>query len=417
MTETSKPLVEAGVTRGTDAPRFNLRMSFQLDDLQEMLTVATDSGASDVKIQTGDYVFVFWRRAWYPLNERPLEGTEVERILAMLCGASAVSKIAGRGEEDQAPEFFRKGARTLLRFRLNAVGARIGSEARGISITMRTIPEIIPDLGALGLPLVLHEALLDPEGLKFISGPTGSGKTTLIAATIKERLKEQPGPNIITYESPAEFPFGREMLGKTPLVAQSEIGQHIASWHRAGPTAMRRKGDLVMMGEIRDVETAESTVEMALTGHGVITTIHASTPQETMFRLIEMFPEGARSAAAAKLLGAVKLISAVRVEKMNSGRQVQLRSWLEFDVELKERMQSPENPYPQWAGLVKAEVDRLGQSFVDACRPWILQGEMDEPKFRKVTGLSRATSEERFAEIVAAGQASTNADLEYREAA
>lgn len=397
--------IAAGQTRGTEAPKFNLVMGFKKDDLYAMLTAATDAGASDVKIQSTDYIFVYWKRAWHPFNDRSLEGNEVGLILAWLCGPESMPKISGGGEIDQAPEFFRAGERVLMRFRLNAIGARITNEARGVSITLRTIPNDIPDLAALNLPAMLQQDLLSKTGLKIISGPTGSGKTTLIASVIKERQKEQPGPNIITYEAPAEFPFGREMLGKTPLVSQTEIHTHISDWNRAGPSAMRRKADLAMMGEIRDLETAESTVEMALTGHGVITTIHASTPQETVFRLIEMFPEGSRSAAAAKLLGAIRLIAAVRVVMLKSGRAVQLRSWLNFDGEIKARMRTPAYPYPRWAELVEAEVDRLGQSYVTACTPYVEAGEMGEDMFREVTDVSRVTSRRLYEEIVESAKA------------
>jgi len=376
---------------------FVLHAGFGERETHLLITSALDQGCSDLKIQSNDFVNVYWRRSWYPLTTRTLEDTEAKKILSILCGPAAIPKLGKGDEVDEDPEFFRPNAdRVLIRLRLHAIAARVGGEKNGVAITMRTIPEDLPELAKQSLPEGVADDLLIDKGLVLVNGATGSGKTTLIAALLHERTKESPAPSIQTFEEPIEISYGKAGLGRGPLVAQAAIGKHLHSWGRAAPAAMRSKPDILLMGEVRDAETADKTVEMAITGHAVYATIHADTPNETVFRLVEMFPPEVRSAAAAKMLGALRMICSRKIVRLDGGRIVAITSWIAFDSEIKDALQSEEWPYPRWARYVRTYLIDRGQDFASQCLPYIRSGEMGSKLFREITQMGREEAQRYF---------------------
>lgn len=376
---------------------FTLHAGFGERETHQMITAALDQGCSDIKIQSNDFVTVYWRRSWYPLTTRTLEDTEAKKILSTLCGPAAIPKLGKGDEVDEDPEFFRPGAdRVLVRLRLHAIAARVGGEKNGVSITMRTITENLPEISKQGLPEGVAEDMLVDKGMVLVSGATGSGKTTLIASVLHERTKETPAPSIQTFEEPIEISYGMAGLGRGPLVAQAAIGKHLHGWHRAAPAAMRSKPDILLMGEVRDEETADKTVEMAITGHAVLATIHADTPNETVFRLVEMFPPEVRSAAASKMLGALRMIVSRKIIKLDNGPVVPLTSWIAFDADIKDTLQSEEWPYAKWSRFVRNYLVEHGQDFASQCVPYICSGEMSLRQFREITQMGRQQAQRYF---------------------
>lgn len=379
---------------------FNLHAGFGERETREMIVAALDQGCSDIKVQSNDYVTVYWRRQWFPLSTRTLEDTEAKRILTLLGGPSTIPKIGSGGEVDDDPEFFRPDRdRVLVRLRLHAIAARVGGEKNGVSITLRTIPEELPELSKQSLPEGLAEELIMDKGLLLINGATGSGKTTLITALLHERTKECPAPSIQTFEDPIEMSYAQAGLGNGPLVCQAGIGKHLADWSRAAPSAMRSKPDILLMGEIRDAMTADKAMEMAVTGHHVLATIHADTPNETMFRLVEMFPAEGRSAAAAKLLGALRIICSRKIIRLDVGMPVALTAWIIFDSKIKDDLQSEAWPYPRWARYVKEHIESRGQDFASQCNPYIRSGAMGVKLFRETTGMGKQEAEQYFEKV------------------
>jgi len=377
--------------------RFDLKMGFDATEAHRMIVCALDQKCSDIKVQSNDFITVYWRRKWHPLTTRVLDDSEAKKILSNLAGPASITKIGAAGEVDEDPEFYRPGGdRELVRLRLHAIGARVGGVKDGVSITLRTIEQNLPELSRQGLPDAIGDDILIDRGLVLVSGATGSGKTTLIASVLHERTKEEPAPSIQTFEDPIEITYGKAGLGRGPLVAQASIGKHLVSWERAAPAAMRSKPDILLMGEVRDKETADKAVEMAITGHSVYATIHADTPQETIFRLVEMFPSDDRSAAAAKMLGALRLICSRKIVALSSGRVVPLTSWISFDTEIKDALQSEEWPYARWAKFVKGYITENKQDFASQCIPYIQSGEMDVKQFREITQMGREEAQAFF---------------------
>jgi defect-in-organelle-trafficking protein DotB len=380
--------------------RFVLPAGYDRNDIEQMLIRAVNMGCSDIRIQTGDYVTVYWKRNWYCFTNRSLENDEVEKALRFMAGPTAVSEVMGGKEVDMAPEFFSDvQERTRMRFRLNAISARVGMVDNGITLILRAIPTQLPEFKRQGLQVRLAADLLPFRGLVLIAGATGSGKSTLITACLHQHRQRFPGPAILTYEDPPEADHGRDGLGKVPLVSQVHVGKNIKGWERAAPTAMRRKGDIILMGEVRDRDSAESTMEMAITGHGVYATIHADTPNETIARLVGMFPDESRSDAAMKLLSSLRLICAQKLVLLLDGRIVPLRSWISFDTKIKEMLSSPDITYPYWAAWVSQYLKLNKQDFASACEPYIKDGSMDLPMFREITLMGHAEAEAYFDKV------------------
>lgn len=386
----AKPVVAAFVPGS-----FSLPVGFSVKELHAIMINATDLKVSDIKFQSGDFVFGFYRRQWFKLNNRQLDDSEVGIVLKCLTNGAAIGVLGSGMPYDSAPEFFRTTEdRVRCRFRLNAVSSRVGRTAQGVSITLRAIDAELPVLSKLGLPAALLAEILPKKGMVLMSGPTGSGKTTTIAGCLQERTQEIPAPCILTYESPIEFPFDLSGLGNGPLVSQIEIGVNLKSWSQAAETAMRRKADVILMGEVRNPEQADATIEMAITGHMVYATLHADTPQETVFRVVEMFPAEVRSSAASKFLSSLRLLVSQKLIKTKSGDVVPLHSWLAFDHKMKETLQTAEYPYHRWAAFVKEQVEVRGQDFATQCIPLIVSGEIDVLIFKEIAQMTLDEAQE-----------------------
>jgi len=168
----------------------------------------------------------------------------------------------------------------LARFRVNVM------QQRGtMSIAFRRIPFTIPTIGDFGLPEVCQELILRPRGLVLVTGPTGSGKSTTLAAMI-DYLNEHDGRNIITIEDPVEFLHHN----KKCLLAQRDLGDDTRSFSTALTHALRHDPDVILVGEMRDLDTIGTAITAAETGHLVLGTLHTVDAVQTVDRIIDAFP-------------------------------------------------------------------------------------------------------------------------------
>lgn len=167
------------------------------------------------------------------------------------------------------------------RFRVNVFRQR-----GQVAMVLRYIPSDIPTLEKLRMPPVLKDMIMNKRGLLLMVGATGSGKSTTLAAMINHRNEHSSG-HILTIEDPVEFTHPN----KSCIVNQREIGQDTHSYHNALKSSLREAPDVILIGEIRDRETMEAAIELAGTGHLAISTLHANNANQTMDRIINMFPE------------------------------------------------------------------------------------------------------------------------------
>ncbi|HEX6929020.1 MAG TPA: PilT/PilU family type 4a pilus ATPase [Gammaproteobacteria bacterium] len=167
------------------------------------------------------------------------------------------------------------------RFRVNVFRQR-----GQVAMVLRYIPSSIPTLEKLNMPPVLKDLIMHKRGLLLMVGATGSGKSTTLAAMINHRNEHSSG-HILTIEDPVEFTHPN----KSCIINQREIGQDTHSYHNALKSSLREAPDVILIGEIRDRETMEAAIELAGTGHLAISTLHANNANQTMDRIINMFPE------------------------------------------------------------------------------------------------------------------------------
>ena len=191
------------------------------------------------------------------------------------------------------------GLEGIARFRLN-----VFYERGRISCVMRALSTNIPNFSEIGLPDSVQQLLKRPRGLMLVTGPTGSGKTTTLASSV-DWLNTNNSDHILTIEDPIEFVFEN----KNCLVRQREVGEDTNSFSRALRSALREDPDIILVGEMRDLETISLAITAAETGHLVLGTLHTSSASQTIDRIIDVFPtsqqQQIRVQLSASLIGVI----------------------------------------------------------------------------------------------------------------
>ena len=199
------------------------------------------------------------------------------------------------------------------RFRINMF-----YEKGHLSAAFRLIPSAIKTIEELGLPPICHEFAKLSQGLILVTGPTGQGKTTTLAAIIQE-INELYSKNIVTVEDPIEYLFPKAKS----LVRQREIEHDTLSWDGALRSALREDPNVVLIGEVRDYETVSSAVTIAETGHLVFSTLHTNSASQTIDRMIDVFPENQQNQVRSQLASILEgVISQRLIEGIGGGRVI-----------------------------------------------------------------------------------------------
>ena len=349
----------------TDFPPFELPMNFAEREIHDLLIHCHRQGVSDITISSDDRIWVKVRKTYAPVTARLIGAVEVELILSILYGATGYG-ILSSGEALDWSVTAKVSRDEVLYFRGNATPTRVAGVDKGIQITLRPIPGIPPRLAELGIEPEIIDNLFPAYGLVAVVGTTGSGKSTLIAAANRERLEAHTDRpvKIITFEDPIEFPLNG-ITESMPQPSQVEIGRgrHLNSFDQAGPNAMRRSADVILMGEMRDRETVEVGFEMSMTGHAVYSTLHVDTPAEVFDRMVSYFPVDGQPAAANKLLSVSRMFVAQKLARGVDGKVRAFRSWLVMDREVRSRLGAL--PYDKWAQEAR-QIMRERQTDFDA---------------------------------------------------
>jgi len=254
--------------------------------LQQLLKVMVEKGASDLHITTGSAPQLRIDGELVPFRIPPLGPVDTKQ----LCYSILTDEQKARLEEDQELDLS-FGVKGLARFRGNVFlqkGATAG--------VFRTIPFKIRSFEDLGLPKIVEELCNKPRGLVLVTGPTGSGKSTTLAAMI-DKINTERHEHIVTMEDPIEFIHQH----KNCVVNQREIGSDTKSFKRALKSVLRQDPDVVLVGEMRDLETIEAALTTAETGHLCFGTLHTNSAVQTINRVIDVFPPHQQSQIRAQL--------------------------------------------------------------------------------------------------------------------
>ncbi len=243
--------------------------------IQQLFKVMVESGASDLHLTVGTPPAMRVHGEIRRVKLNNLSHDDTRRLVYQIL------------TEDQQAEFeknleldFSFGIKGLARFRAN-----IFYQRGHVAAVFRQIPTQIPDFEALKLPKVLLEMVDVSNGLVLVTGPTGSGKSTSLAALINELNKNEAG-HIITLEDPIEFVHEH----KACVVNQREVGTDTLAFANGLKSLLRQDPDIVLVGELRDVETIEAALTIAETGHLVFGTLHTNSTVQTINRIINVFP-------------------------------------------------------------------------------------------------------------------------------
>ena len=268
--------------------------SDRIDDaLDKLLAMARERGASDVHVTVDEPPYIRVAGVIERLDQAPLDAAQCEALITGIIDPVRRRTLEADGEVD-----FCHAVPGVGRYRANAFRQR-----KGMCATFRCIPNIPPTFADLRLPGQLTELLDFHQGLILVTGPAGGGKSTTLAAIIN-LINETKSDHIITLEDPIEFVHP----AKSSLVNQREVGRHTGSFARALRAALREDPDVIMVGEMRDVETIRMAMTAAETGHLVVATMHTTSAVATVDRLIESFPPEEQSQVRMGLSESLKYV-------------------------------------------------------------------------------------------------------------
>ena len=273
-------------------------------DIAELLAFAVKNKASDLHLSSGLPPMIRVHGDVRRINLPPMDHAAVHAMVYDIMNDAQRKHYEERLECD-----FSFAIPGLARFRVNAF-----VQQRGAGAVMRTIPSKILTLEELNAPKIFADIANTPRGLVLVTGPTGSGKSTTLAAMINHVNEHQYG-HILTVEDPIEFVHD----SKRCLINQREVGPHTQSFDNALRSALREDPDIILVGELRDLETIRLALTAAETGHLVFGTLHTSSAAKTIDRVIDVFPAAEKEMVRAMLSESLRAVISQSLLKTRDG--------------------------------------------------------------------------------------------------
>lgn len=276
-------------------------------DIKHFFQEAIDKKSSDLHLVAGSFPTLRIDGNLVKISEKIVKSEDIEKEIFPLLAKEQVEQFKKERDIDIAKEFFG------YRFRIN-----LHHQSGELGLTARLILNEIPDLEYLGFGETLCNLSRLRDGLVLVTGPTGSGKSTTLAAMIEIINKErEQGSHIITIEDPIEYVFAEDKC----LIEQREVGEDTTSFHKALKYALRQDPNIIMVGEMRDLETISAALTAAETGHLVFSTLHTSNAAETVERIVDVFPAHQQGQILIQLASVLRaVVSQQLLPKLGGGR-------------------------------------------------------------------------------------------------
>lgn len=250
-----------------------------VDDIHvdDLLRLVVEKGASDLHLAVGIPPVIRIDGKLYPTNFDTLDAQQSQRLVYDILTDDQIQRFESSLELD-----FSYSLAKISRFRVN-----VYRDKNTVASAFRVIPARIPTIRELGLPLILEDLTRKPRGLILVTGPTGSGKSTTLAAMINQ-INTESSLHVITIEDPIEYLHHHKMS----IINQREVGIDTKAFANALRAALREDPDVILVGEMRDLETIATAITCAETGHLVFATLHTNNAPQTIDRIVDVFPPG-----------------------------------------------------------------------------------------------------------------------------
>ena len=276
--------------------------------MHQLLEAACDFGASDLHLAVGDPPVLRVHGDLQPLDMPVLEPEDTELLMRTICTEAQMESVQNNGGADFGLPF-----EDRARFRVS-----VFKQKGRIGLVLRQIPNEMIPLKKIGLPEEINELLYKPRGLILVTGPTGSGKTTTLTSML-DFINVNRAAHIITIEDPIEFYHNH----KKSVVTQREIGADVPSFAEAIRRALRQDPDVILVGEMRDLETMGAAITAAETGHLVFGTLHTTGSASTVDRMVGAFPTDQQGQIRMQLsVGLVAVISQLLIPRIDKPGRV-----------------------------------------------------------------------------------------------
>jgi twitching motility protein PilT len=278
-------------------------------EIKQLLQSVIDTKASDLHLITGisPMIRIDGRLVAVP-GVGILTPDVIGELLKQILSSEQLERLNVNKELDFSLPFSEKG-----RFRVNAY-----TQKNSLAAAFRLIPLTIPSIESLGLPALLHSLTTLRQGLVLVTGPTGHGKSTTLAAMLQE-INQQRAAHIVTIEDPVEFVFNPVKS----IISQREMRSDTHSWEIALRSVLREDPDVVLVGEMRDYETIAAALTVAETGHLVFATLHTNSAAQSIDRIVDVFPEEQQKQVQLQLSNVIEAVFSQRLVQANpTGRAV-----------------------------------------------------------------------------------------------
>ena len=277
-------------------------------DLSQLLQITVQRKASDLHLTAGSPPTLRVDGQLVPLSDQALTDEMTIQLVSQAVSPEQKEQISVNKELDFSLNFGNQA-----RFRVNAY-----HQKGTLAAAFRQIPMQIPEIDSLGLPKICHQFATLRQGFILVTGPTGHGKSTTLAATIEEINRTRP-VHIVTIEDPVEFVF----TPKRSIISQREMHADTHSWEIALRSCLREDPDVVLVGEMRDYETMAAALTVAETGHLVFATLHTNSAAQTVDRIIDAFPEEQQNQIRIQLSMTLEAVLSLRLmPALPSGRTI-----------------------------------------------------------------------------------------------
>ena len=276
--------------------------------MEELLQATIDEGGSDLHIRAYMPPKLRVHGELLPLSDEPLSEEESAALVREIADDEQMAELEKNGGAD-----FALAHPDGTRFRVS-----VFKERKRYSAVLRQIPNTLMTMEQLGLPPVVKELLFKPRGLILVTGPTGSGKSTTLASMI-DVINQERNVHIVTIEDPIEFYHN----SKNSLVTQREVGDDVPTFAEAIRRALRQDPDVILVGEMRDLETIAAAITAAETGHLVFGTLHTTGAAETIDRIVDAFPMNQQAQIRTQLAAGLQaVISQILLPRLGQDGQV-----------------------------------------------------------------------------------------------